>query len=265
MASVVTVTSSVEQALGMSCFHLARPFAVVLATPLLLAVGVAQAWWVFALLVVWSVAFMLLDTEPELNKVAVKLLQLFRREPKRERTCGQGIRVHVFAPSTWAPNLSPFCLKVETYLRLKEVEYDAVHEWTFDMGPRGKLPYAFVDGKLISDSESIIQAVNAKKLRTDPNASLPNMSSGLAIRHMLEDSFYWIAMHFRWIVQFKQWRVEIEKITGLPLPLRKMMPFVFQRKVSQQLLALGINSRAQDEIVSLGEAELASLAPGHVD
>merc|ERR1719510_1706355 len=65
-------------------------------------------------------------------------------------------------------------------------------------------------------------------------------------------------MYFRWISKWEQWRPEIEALTSdtIPTPLRKFLPFVFQRTISKQLKAHGMGRRPESEIVAYGRADL---------
>ena len=65
-----------------------------------------------------------------------------------------------------SPNLSPFCAKLETYLRMTEVPYETA-KFARGQSPKGKLPYVVLDGKLVGDSQLIIEELE----RRPPRAS----------------------------------------------------------------------------------------------
>lgn len=50
------------------------------------------------------------------------------------------IILHQFARTWGIPNLSQFCVKVETYLRMVKLPYEIVETLPLK-GPRGKLPF----------------------------------------------------------------------------------------------------------------------------
>ena len=54
------------------------------------------------------------------------------------------------------PNASPFCMKVETYLRMIKLPYDVRFISNPQQASKGKLPYIQIDGKNHPDSEFII-------------------------------------------------------------------------------------------------------------
>ena len=51
--------------------------------------------------------------------------------------------------------ISPFALKLETYLRLKKVPYECVYSFKFSK--KGQIPYVELNGEQLADSNIIIQ------------------------------------------------------------------------------------------------------------
>ncbi|MBC7396619.1 MAG: hypothetical protein H7333_04175 [Bdellovibrionales bacterium] len=51
--------------------------------------------------------------------------------------------------------MSPFCVKLETYLRMAKLEYK-IKSGLPNKSPNGRIPYVNLDGKLIGDSGIII-------------------------------------------------------------------------------------------------------------
>ncbi len=68
------------------------------------------------------------------------------------------IKVHQFEPAFGLPNASPFCMKLETYLRMTGIAYELSPPDMRDLGkaPKGKLPFIEDNGKIIADSTFII-------------------------------------------------------------------------------------------------------------
>lgn len=58
-------------------------------------------------------------------------------------------------PAFGLPNASPFCMKLETYLRMAEIPYQ-IKAASFAQAPNGKIPYIEHNGRLIGDSSLII-------------------------------------------------------------------------------------------------------------
>ena len=66
------------------------------------------------------------------------------------------IKLHQFARTWGIPNLSHFCCKLETYLRIADIPYQVVTSIP-TKAPKGKLPFIEDNNKKISDSALIIQ------------------------------------------------------------------------------------------------------------
>src|SRR5262245_64264757 len=64
------------------------------------------------------------------------------------------------------PNLSPFCCKLETWLRLAQIPYEAVDTPDPRKAPKGKLPFIEDAGVRIADSSLIVDYL-AKTRRAD--------------------------------------------------------------------------------------------------
>ncbi len=60
-------------------------------------------------------------------------------------------------PRIWGlPNASPFCLKLETYLRLAKIPYETKFVMNPKKAPKAKLPAIKIEDKKLGDSELII-------------------------------------------------------------------------------------------------------------
>ena len=71
------------------------------------------------------------------------------------------------------PNLSPFCVKVECFLRMAKLEYTIAPVSDARKAPKGKCPYIDDDGKLIADSEMIMDYLE-NKYQVNLDAALSN-------------------------------------------------------------------------------------------
>jgi len=66
-------------------------------------------------------------------------------------------------PSAWGlPSVGPFCLKLETYLRMVEIPYQSAIDATPFRGPKGKLPWIEHEEKKIGDSGLIIEYLESR-------------------------------------------------------------------------------------------------------
>ena len=66
-----------------------------------------------------------------------------------------------FPVSPFIRSISPFALKLETYLRLKKVSYEPVYTQRFK-SKKGQIPYIEINGEQIPDSNQIIQELEKR-------------------------------------------------------------------------------------------------------
>ena len=52
------------------------------------------------------------------------------------------VYLHTFPPSPYVYSMSPFSLKVESWLRLHGIDYECVY--CMEFGPKGQIPYVLV-------------------------------------------------------------------------------------------------------------------------
>jgi len=75
--------------------------------------------------------------------------------------------------------ISPFALKLETYLRLKKVPYESVYSFKFSK--KGQIPYIELNGEQIADSNIIIQELEKRGIsKSDDNVD----STQRAVNHL---------------------------------------------------------------------------------
>ncbi len=170
------------------------------------------------------------------------------------------IRLYQFQPAYGLPNASPFCMKLETWLRMTGLPYQAL------LGdprkaPKGKLPYIEDDGVLLGDSHLILDYLRAQ-YGVDPDAGLtpPQRALSTAVTRMLEDHFYWVMLHSRWIDP-QGWTVTRGVFFGgLPRPLRDLVMLLVRRSLRRDLRGQGLGRHDLPEIQSLGAEDVEALA-----
>ena len=134
------------------------------------------------------------------------------------------ITLHQFARVWGIPNLSPFCCKVKTALRMAGLPYEVVDAIPA-AGPKGKLPYITDGEKTISDSRFILEYLRETyDADLDRGLTAAERAESLAFQRMMEDDLHWVMMWTRW-VDPQGWPVNRKGIFGgLPPVVRGMVP-----------------------------------------
>lgn len=163
-------------------------------------------------------------------------------------------------PRSWGlPNMSPYCMKVETYLRLAGVEHRrAVGD--LRVAPRGQMPYALVDDATIGDSDAIIDAVIRKTgVDLDRGLSAARRAEHRCLARMLEESTVWVLRYGRFIDSgYEDLRDFMDAI--LPAGARLLLRPMIRRAMRQALQAQGLGRYSRDEIYAFGRRDLDAVA-----
>lgn len=164
-----------------------------------------------------------------------------------------------FAPALGLMNASPFCMKVEVFLRLAGLEYRTVNASPVK-APKGKLPVVREGDNVVADSEAIVAWLQQRHHDRLPHAlRQPPLGADHALRRMLEEHFYFALLWLRWIDDAAWPKTRAAFFGTLPAPLRALLPQVVRRKMRRDLLGQGLGRHARDEIAQRACADLDAL------
>lgn len=164
------------------------------------------------------------------------------------------------------PSLSPYCLKVETWLRLAEIKYENVDHKMKYKSKKGQLPFVEVNGEEIADSAIIIKELG-KKYNKDLDQDLTTEQ-----RNVAHATISMIENHFAWVV--KSWRtknpaemlgaykLDLQQITDTKWP-KPVLEFIFKlkfRRAAKKVRAHGIGVHKPEEIEEFGQHDLKVLS-----
>ena len=90
------------------------------------------------------------------------------------------IKLFQFPRMFAVPNLSPFCCKLETWLRIAGIPYEVVDTTDPRKGPKGKVPFIEDAGIRMGDSSLIVEHLT-KTRGIDPDARLDPSQRGIAL------------------------------------------------------------------------------------
>jgi glutathione S-transferase len=171
------------------------------------------------------------------------------------------IKLYQFPPAFGLPNASPFCMKVETYLRMAGLPYECAHGADFRKAPKGKLPYVVDDGKVVADSTFIVDYLKATYGdKLDARLSAAQRALGLVIQRTFEESLYWPVVYSRWIDDMGFAKVNEVVFGRMKFPLRQIIPILGRRSLRKQLHAQGTGRHSRDEIYAIGCRDVTALA-----
>jgi glutathione S-transferase len=170
------------------------------------------------------------------------------------------ITLHQFPPAFGLPNISPFCMKVETYVRMADIPYRAMNA-NLRRAPKGKAPWIDDDGKVIADSGFILEYLKATYGdRLDAALNAEQRAASLALTRLMDEHLYWTVLYSRWMEE-ENWRTLRKVFFGaLPAPLQWFVPGLVRAALRKQLWGHGIGRHQPEEIYALGRADISALA-----
>ncbi|XP_057371542.1 failed axon connections-like [Daphnia carinata] len=177
------------------------------------------------------------------------------------------VYLYQFSRTKNIPSPSPFCLKVETWLRMAGVKYENVdHKMKFRSN-KGQLPFVEFNGAEIADSAVIIKELGGH-FNTDMDAHLTSEQRNVvhATITMLENHYHWIDIWWRTKnpdAMLQGYKIDLQHMVGskLPLGLLKLYyRFAFRRRGIKKVRATGIGVHTPEEIIKMGKDDLKVLA-----
>lgn len=162
---------------------------------------------------------------------------------------------------TWGiPNLSPFCCKIETYLRMASIDYEIKPALPIG-APKGKLPYIDDNGKILGDSRFIVAYLKSTYQDLDEGLSSVESATSVAMQRLLEEHLFWAALYSRWHYTDENWQINKQAIFGaLPPVIRDIVASRTRQKIRRQIYGHGTGRHQTDEIFALGKQDIDALS-----
>ena len=92
-----------------------------------------------------------------------------------------------FPPSPRVRSISPFSLKLETWLRLAQIPYQNVYTRKFSRASH-TIPYIELNGHQISDSNRILETLRSQfQVEVDPGLTAQEKAADHAVTSMIEN------------------------------------------------------------------------------
>ena len=166
------------------------------------------------------------------------------------------IKLYQFRPFWGLPNASPFCMKAETYLRFREIDFETV-ACNPRQSPSKQIPFITIDelgdSHTITDSEKIISYFESRQEKPmDAGLTAQQKATAYLIRSKVEEELYWQITYMRWgdpqgwAVFLPDLKKHMEGLKG------KVLPWIIRRILLRQMSRRGMKAENTE----------ASYAPG---
>lgn len=150
------------------------------------------------------------------------------------------------------PNLSPFCCKLETWLRIAGIPYEVVDTPDPRRAPRGKLPFIEDGGTRIADSSLVVRHL-VKTRGVDPDARLDpsQRTTAVLVQRTLENHYAFVAAytHLYWEDGARHTRARFDRVPAL---IRPLVARAVRGQVEKILWHQGTLRYTHEEIVESG-------------
>ncbi len=173
------------------------------------------------------------------------------------------ITLYQYEPAFGLPNASPFCMKLETWLRMAGLPFEAPPVNLRDLGkaPKGKMPYIEDGGKTFADSTLIIEHLKlAYGDRLDGWLSAEQQAVALAFQRLIEENLYWALLHTRWAEPAGWAQTRVAFFAKMPLPLKWLVPTLARRGLLKQMHGHGMGRHSEAEIHAIGQRDITALS-----
>jgi len=149
------------------------------------------------------------------------------------------------------PNLSPFCCKLETWLRMNGIAYEVVDTPDPRKGPRKKLPFIEEDGRRIADTSLIIDHLKTSR-GIDPDAHLDASQRAIAllVQRTLEEHYAFVTVYTHFM-RDEGWQ-HAGKFESVPGFIRPLAARMVRRQMKKILWMQGILRHSDGDIIEAG-------------
>jgi len=200
-------------------------------------------------------------------------------EPKKEAVKPKKPTTHVkefeedmvylfqFTRSPQIPSISPFCLKLESWLKLHGIKYQNIDHKCKFRSRKGMLPFVEINGDEIADSNMVIETL-AKKFDKEMPAQLSQDQKNVqhAMIAMVENHLHWTIVHWRSKDvdnTLKGYQLNLQTAIGSKAPaslLNFYFKYTFCRKGLKKVKAHGLGVHTPEEIEQFGKKDLQALS-----
>lgn len=174
------------------------------------------------------------------------------------------IELHQYPPTWGLPSLSPFCIKVEDFLRRNKVPYKIIFETNPARGPKGKMPFIrdLTNGgdTVVADSTFIINYLTDTYCLQLGKVDAALQAQGLAFQRMIEEHLYFVLLYSRWIDPVG-WKVLKQEFTPLFPPfIGPPFLLLIRRQLIKQARAQGLGRHTQEQVYEMGRNDLQAIS-----
>ena len=152
------------------------------------------------------------------------------------------IYLYQFTRCPTIASASPFCLKVETFLRMTNLTYENIDHKMKYKSKKGQLPFIELNGKEIADSDLIIKELSEKfEKNLDEGLTAEQKVTSHAFESMLNN-------HTSWVVRWWRYNNPSQFLEIAKLDVKQAVKSVLPRSLLSILVSIGFKSVSVDSV-----------------
>ncbi len=170
------------------------------------------------------------------------------------------IRVYNFPPAWGLPTCGPFGLKLELCLRLLGIPYERAYELDNSKGPKRKSPWIEEDGRIIGDSELILEHIGQTRgLLLDRDLDAVTRARAHFFRQSLEEHYHQIFEYELVLVDAGYAVLDKALSPQVPAEIWQAVGPAIRSHFKGHLFERGIARHSPEEIAAKGRADVDAM------
>ncbi len=159
------------------------------------------------------------------------------------------VRLFQVPPAYGLSSGSPFCARIEVFLKLANIPYESVTDADPRKSPKGKVPWIEDGGTVLGDSGFIIEYLT-QKYNVELDAGLTDTQRAIAhtAGRMLTETFYWYIVQSRWLEPDNWSSFKRDFLKILPPVIGTLILPMIRKKIRGQINGHGIGLHTRDEL-----------------
>jgi glutathione S-transferase len=159
------------------------------------------------------------------------------------------IKLFQFPRMFGIPNVSPFCCKLETWLRIARIPYEIVDTSDPRKGPKSKLPFIEDAGVCIAASSLIVDyLVKTRGLDPDAHLDASQRAIALLVQRTLEEHYAFV-LAYTHLLRDEGWRHTRVRFDAVPAIVRPLVRGWVRRRIADTLWKQGLLRHSHEAIV----------------
>jgi glutathione S-transferase len=170
------------------------------------------------------------------------------------------LQLYVIGPHWGLPSISPFGIKLATWLRVAGLPHELRFEDDPRKGPKRKSPWIVEHGRVMGDSELVIaHLVETRGVDPDAGLSARDRAVALLLRRTFEEHFHQVLEYALWVLD-QGWEHSNVHFDFLPVLVRPLLKQIIRSGCRKEGLVRGVARHADDEIAQMAAADLRAAA-----